>query len=210
MKPVFKERIPEYVVSPQEHKMLMSIQSISSDMFKLSEMDTNVYDNIKTFVPVRKCTIPKEWYEGLTVCGKDVPKVGCGIFCTVQALADLGEKITKNDVKDIVKIIEEKGYYIPGKGLCWRWFDNFCGRTVHWNQMIRAIEYGNPVTVLIHRTGDERNFFMNLLGVEVPNDIDNAKDIIFITSDEENDCKITLGELMEKIVTAPWIWKKVI
>ena len=107
MKPVFKERIPEYVVSPQEHKMLMSIQSISSDMFKLSEMDTNVYDNIKTFVPVRKCTIPKEWYEGLTVCGKDVPKVGCGIFCTVQALADLGEKLLKLLKKRVIIFLEK-------------------------------------------------------------------------------------------------------
>ncbi len=209
MKPIIslRWRVPMRKLEPQVYDNYRAAQDKMTDLFKSSAEDFN---NLEQFYIVGYATIrrpvPKKLYTGLTVCGKPVEEVGCGIICTAQAMFPMHQEIDREAMEEIVSVIEEKEYYLPGSGLYWHWFNNFCRRATHWYEIIMALQLCDPVTVLIKRPGDTRNYFMNLLGIRVPVKITSPSDVVFITSDEKNNCEITLAKLMEQIVTAPWIW----
>lgn len=209
MKTIDKLRwtVPEREMKPNVYDNYRKAQDMMADMFMLSISDFSELDKycVPRLAPIRH-QVPKEIYAGLTVCGLPVEEVGCGMICTLQAMVNLQQEFSRIDMEEIVSVIEEKGYYYPGRGLYWHWFNNFARRATHWYELIVELKFGNPVTVLIRRPGDTRNYFMNLLGVKVSEKAKTSSDIKFITSDEENNFEITLKILMEQLVTAPWIW----
>lgn len=199
---------PKRELMPAVYDNYRSAQDYMKNLFKNSIVDFSEYEYlIEEFAAIRR-QVPKEIYKGLTVCGLPVEEVGCGIICTMQAMTAMTDDFSRRDMEEIVSIVEKNGYYYPGRGLYWHWFNNWTRRATHWYELITAIKCGNPVTVLIRRPGDTRNYFLNLIGLDVKKG-EKAKtpsDVIFITSDESNYFKITLETLMDQIVTAPWIW----
>lgn len=198
--------VSEREMMPAVYDNYRTAQDYMANLFKNSISDFSEYDyNITGYNAIRR-QVPEEIYKGLTVCELPVEDVGCGIICTIQAMVSMKDDFSRTDMEEIVSVIEKKGYYYPGRGLYWHWFNNFASRATHWYELINAIMLCNPVTVLIRRPGDTRNYFMNLLGVKVRGKAKSPSDVIFVTSDESNNFEITLETLMEQIVTAPWIW----
>ena len=168
----------------------------SIDPTRFSELPIFEKDAIKSAVPA---TI----YEDLTICDLKVSEVGCGAICTFQAMSSYYER---SDMEKICKAIETQGYYYPGRGLWWHWFDNIgCQRITHWYNIVTAINSDRVVTVLVKYPENERGLFLNLLGVKNLREgdyIETSEQLVFLTNEGE----ITLAELAEYISTAPYVW----
>ena len=169
---------------------------------------------LPTYAPIRK-PIPEKAYKGLTICGLPLEEVGCGVFSLIQGLTKNYQVVDRNTVEEITHIIEEKGYYKVGSGLYWHIFMYFAGyHPSCWYELVTAIEFGRPVTVLLNMPGRKSRLFTNLLGTinqkayvsgSHCETISNPEEFSFITSEGE---RISLAKLMEPgfLATAPWIW----
>lgn len=187
--------------------------------FELFKASTEEFEHLSefelpTFAPIRK-PIPTEAYDGLYICEKPLSEVGCGIFCLVQGLVGRHDVVTREMMEEIVRVLEEKGYYYPGRGLYWHVFKYFAGHHAnHWLEIVDAIEHGNPVTILVKKPENSRNLFVNLVATKNQEafvqgahsvKINDPNKYGFITSEGEY---ISLAKLFEPgfLVTAPWVW----
>ena len=168
----------------------------SIDPTRFSELPIFEKDSIRSAVPANV-------YDEVTICDLKVSEVGCGAICTVQAISSYYER---TDMLRVCKTIEEKGYYYPGRGLWWHWFDNMgCKRITHWYNIVTAINSDHVVTVLVKYPDHERGLFLNLLGVKNLREgdyIETPDQLVFQTNEGE----ITLEKLAKYMSTVPYVW----
>lgn len=172
----------------------------------IASVDAERFSELPIFKtkPLRR-PVPESVYENLTICKLDVSDVGCGAICTLQAITP-SSRYNSDDMKVICEIMESKGYYYPGRGLWWHWFDRMgCRRATHWYDICTALYAGSVVTVLVKFPDRSRGLFLNILGVKNKRDgdyIETADQLIFLTNEGE----LTLDELAKYISTAPYVW----
>lgn len=150
-----------------------------------------------------KTPVPENVYDGFKICGLNVTEVGCGVICTLQAISSYYER---SDTETICTEMENKGYYYPGRGLWWHWFDNLgCQRITHWYNICMALYESRIVTVLVKYPERERSLFLNILGMKNLREgdyIEDAKQLVFLTNEGE----LTLEELAKYMTTVPYVW----
>ncbi len=209
-------RIPDRNLYPGVYDNYREKREMAFELFLKSKEDFKMLSDFRlpTFNAIRK-PIPEDSYKGLKIYDLPLEEVGCGILTLAQGMADNFEMVTRDVVEELTSIIEEKGYYKKGSGLYWHIFKYFAGDLAdHWYDLVMAIEYGSPVTVLLKYPERERNLFTNLVAtknkVAYSGGIHEAKIIdpeMYVFIDSEGN-EITLESLMnpEFLVTAPWIW----
>ena len=188
---------------PEEYDNYRMTQDVLTAIFKNSVKQFPPYSPVR--VPTICDDIPESTYDGLNICD-DIPiktSRGNGVLATAQALYGIADR---KQIKEIIEIIEENGYYKKGQGLYWHWFNNFCSRATHWLNIVTALEHKKKVTVLIKT--EEGNFLTNIVAVDFVrpgiSTSDSSKNIIFKLM--EFPVWFSLKDLTESLVTAPWIW----
>ena len=197
---------PAFKRKPVYEKYQQSLASMK-ELF-ISSIDPERFGELpieKVTEPIR-VAVPKEVYQDLKICDLNVAEVGCGAICTMQAVTHPSEDYEYEVMKKICETIEAKGYYYPGRGLWWHWFDNCgCRRIIHWHDICTSVAAGHVVTVLVKFPENTRGLFLNILGVTTTREgdyIESANQLVFLTSEGE----ITLQKLADTITSAPYLW----
>lgn len=188
---------------PEEYDNYRMTQDVITAIFKNSvkQFPTDSLVRIPTICE----DIPESAYDGINIC-EDIPiktSRGNGVLATAQALYGIADR---KQIKDIVELIEKNNYYYKGRGLYWNWFNNFCSRASHWLNIVTALQNKKMVTVLIKT--EKGNYFTNIVAFDFVrpgiSDSDLSKNMIFKLMDFP--AWISLKQLNDALVTAPWIW----